>query len=92
MPSIRLYERTALRLTRRELLNVAWILGAGAVGFSGRTRAWAQSSFTAYPFTVGVASGDPTQDGFVLWTRLAPDQLNGGGMPTANVNTDWEVF
>jgi alkaline phosphatase D len=24
-----------------------------------------------YPFTLGVASGEPTEDGFVLWTRLA---------------------
>ncbi len=24
------------------------------------------------PFTLGVASGDPSPDGFVIWTRLAP--------------------
>src|ERR1700741_3989105 len=29
-------------------------------------------------FTLGVASGDPTPNGVVLWTRLAPDPLNGG--------------
>ena len=34
-----------------------------------------------YPFTLGVASGDPTPDGVVLWTRLAPRPLDGGGMP-----------
>ena len=32
-------------------------------------------------FTLGVASGTPKLDGFILWTRLAPDPLNGGGMP-----------
>ncbi|MEJ7719302.1 MAG: alkaline phosphatase D family protein [Ilumatobacteraceae bacterium] len=32
-------------------------------------------------FTLGVASGEPTPDGVVLWTRLAPDPLMGGGMP-----------
>ena len=26
--------------------------------------------FASYPFTLGVASGDPTPDGVVLWTRL----------------------
>ena len=26
-----------------------------------------------YPFTLGIASGDPAPDGFVLWTRLAPE-------------------
>ena len=38
--------------------------------------------FTRSPFTLGVASGDPTDDAVVLWTRLAPDPLApGGGMP-----------
>ncbi len=26
----------------------------------------------AFPFTLGVAAGDPAADGFVIWTRLAP--------------------
>ena len=30
------------------------------------------------PFTLGVASGDPTPDGIVLWTRLAPEPRNPG--------------
>ncbi|HEV3015168.1 MAG TPA: PhoD-like phosphatase N-terminal domain-containing protein, partial [Actinomycetota bacterium] len=34
------------------------------------------------PFTLGVASGDPTPNGVVLWTRLAPRPLEpDGGMP-----------
>jgi alkaline phosphatase D len=32
----------------------------------------------ADPFTLGVASGAPRTDGFVLWTRLAPNPLTGG--------------
>src|SRR3974377_1261140 len=28
------------------------------------------------PFSRGVASGAPRPDGFVLWTRLAPDPLS----------------
>ncbi|MFF5081973.1 alkaline phosphatase D family protein [Actinoplanes sp. NPDC000266] len=46
------------------------------------------------PFTLGVASGDPSEDGFVLWTRLAPEPLapDGlGGMPARDVPVDWEV-
>jgi phosphodiesterase/alkaline phosphatase D-like protein len=50
-----------------------------------------QPHFAAYPFTLGVASGDPVADGFVLWTRLAPDPLNGGGMPPEAVPVRWEV-
>jgi alkaline phosphatase D len=46
------------------------------------------------PFTLGVASGEPTPDGVVLWTRLArrplaPDGL--GGMPDRPVDVDWEI-
>ena len=44
-----------------------------------------------YPFKVGVASGDPTPDGFVIWTRLAPDPLAGGGMQRTNVEVRWQV-
>lgn len=43
------------------------------------------------PFSLGVASGEPTPDGFVLWTRLAPKPLEGGGMPRENINVDWQV-
>ncbi|MFI7275280.1 alkaline phosphatase D family protein [Streptomyces sp. NPDC049879] len=42
-------------------------------------------------FTLGVASGDPLPDGVVLWTRLAPDPLNGGGMPERTVEVEWQV-
>jgi alkaline phosphatase D len=50
-----------------------------------------QPRFTADPFSLGVASGDPVADGFVLWTRLAPDPLNGGGMPPEAVPVRWEI-
>ena len=43
------------------------------------------------PFTLGVASGDPLPDGVVLWTRLAPEPLNGGGMPKDPVEVEWLV-
>jgi len=42
-------------------------------------------------FTLGVASGDPLPDSVILWTRLAPDPLHGGGMPDAEVPVVWEV-
>ena len=43
------------------------------------------------PFTLGVASGDASEGSVVLWTRLAPDPLNGGGMPDVEVPVVWEV-
>ncbi len=48
-------------------------------------------TFAAYPFQLGVASGDPTADGVVLWTRLAPLPLAGGGMPAEPVPVRWEI-
>ncbi|HSF15017.1 MAG TPA: PhoD-like phosphatase N-terminal domain-containing protein, partial [Vicinamibacteria bacterium] len=47
--------------------------------------------FSTNPFTLGVASGYPLSDGFVLWTRLAPAPLLGGGMEPSPVLVDWEV-
>ena len=47
--------------------------------------------FSAYPFACGVASGDPAPDGVVLWTRLAPKPLEGGGMPNENVEVSWTI-
>ncbi|WP_329840944.1 PhoD-like phosphatase N-terminal domain-containing protein [Stenotrophomonas geniculata] len=43
------------------------------------------------PFTLGIAAGDPDPQGAVLWTRLAPDPLNGGGMPSRAVPVRWFV-
>ena len=46
------------------------------------------------PFTLGVASGDPEPDGFVIWTRLAPSPLDDdglGGMPSHRYPVEWQV-
>ena len=87
-----IYDRTLARFSRRELMKLAWMLGAAAIAppvFTRRARA--QPIFDAYPFSLGVASGDPLPDGVVLWTRLAPQPLEGGGMPMTNVDVQWEV-
>jgi alkaline phosphatase D len=53
--------------TRRSFLKTLGALGA----------AYALPSFAANPFSLGVASGYPSPDGMVLWTRLVgtPDPL-----------------
>lgn len=51
----------------------------------------AAPKFLADPFSLGVASGDPAPDGVVLWTRLAPEPLAGGGMPPHSVPVEWRV-
>jgi alkaline phosphatase D len=90
--SRRSYDRTLARLSRRELLNIAWKLGTAAVAVPfAPGRALGQMAFTSYPFTLGVASGDPWPAGVVLWTRLAPRPLEGGGMPMVNIEVAWEM-
>ncbi|MGQ0700374.1 MAG: alkaline phosphatase D family protein [Panacagrimonas sp.] len=52
-------------------------------------------TFQTNPFTLGVASGAPLADGFVIWTRLAPEPLaddtGAGGMPPQPVEVEWIV-
>ena len=86
------YDRVLARLSRRDLLKVAWLLGAGAVARPVEARrVQGTPFFNAYPFSMGVASGDPLPDGVVLWTRLAPRPLEGGGMPMLTIPVQWEI-
>ena len=88
----RFYDRALHGMTRRQLLNAAWKLGLAAVTQPVvSSRLLAQPAFTRYPFTLGVASGDPSPDSVVLWTRLAPEPFDGGGMPAARVEVGWEI-
>jgi alkaline phosphatase D len=90
--TIRFYDRAISRLSRRDLMKLAWFVGAAAVAPPLVSRRVAATPiFDAYPFPLGVASGDPLSDGVVLWTRLAPKPLEGGGMPMANVPVAWEI-
>jgi alkaline phosphatase D len=59
-------------------------------------RAAAQSWQAGNPFSLGVASGAPSPDGFVLWTRLAPEPLSSnpetpGGMSGGDVAIAYEI-
>lgn len=84
--------RHILDLHRRGALRGALGLAALATLQPVARRALAQPAFRSYPFTLGVASGDPVPDGMVLWTRLAPEPLAPmGGMPHAAVEVRWEV-
>ncbi len=86
-------------LNRRQLIAA---LGAGSLGLVAapavldaalaQTRRWPNGD----PFSLGVASGAPRPDGFVLWTRLAPDPLAAdpvtpGGMMGGDVPVAYEI-
>ncbi|MEU4312031.1 alkaline phosphatase D family protein [Nocardia sp. NPDC024068] len=82
--------------TRRRFLTggaaAAAILVAGTGG-AGSARFRAPRAL-GDPFSLGVASGDPTPDGVVLWTRLAPDPIapdGFGGMGPDPVTVDYEI-
>src|ERR1041384_165227 len=71
-----------MHLTRRLFLVRSAALAATA---------YAAPRFKKDPFSLGVMSGDPSPDGFVLWTRLAPDPLDGGGMGSTAMEVEWLV-
>jgi alkaline phosphatase D len=80
-------------VSRRHFLAQAAALGALPwLDQRADGRVISRLAFASDPFALGVASGDPDPEGFVLWTRLAPSTLEpGGGMPAEVVEVRWEV-
>ena len=78
------------RLDRRTFLGGA-AAGALALGLGRWTGIAGASAGKGEPFSLGVASGDPLHDRVILWTRLAPDPLRGGGLDEDDVEVEWEV-
>jgi alkaline phosphatase D len=74
-------------LTRRHFLGTTAAAFAAAPSIVR-----AQTLWRHYPFSVGIASGDPSPDGFVIWTRIAPEPLEPhGGMGMGIMPVRWEV-
>jgi alkaline phosphatase D len=81
-----------MSISRRAFLAASSSLAASAVWSSRAVGALKQNvKLPDQPFQVGVASGDPSPDGFVIWTRLAPKPIEGGGMPAEAVEVGWQV-
>lgn len=80
---------------RKMILNRRSLIGASAsLGLLGAcsTLSVRTGALRRDPFTLGVAAGDPAPDGFVIWTRLAPEPLApSGGMVPKPVTVGWEV-
>jgi alkaline phosphatase D len=73
---------------RRRLLH---LIGVSAAALCLPRSVWSQPRLTSNPFTLGVASGSPTADSVVLWTRLHVPDLFGASLGTAPVTVRWEV-
>ena len=73
-------------MNRRDLITAAL---ATFVSAQTSARVQARPRFATDPFTLGVASGDPSSDGFVLWTRLVGPALS--LLDEKAVAVNWEV-
>ncbi len=73
-------------LQRRCLLQLA-ALGSASLWLP--RRAWSQAKFDTSAFGLGVASGSPTHDSVVLWTRLMPPIPS--SINSVGVSVRWEV-
>lgn len=90
-------DKYSAELGRRSFLGLtgvsaaAFLVGTGALPTAEAT---GKGRIPGDPFGLGVASGDPRPDGFVAWTRLAPEPLaedGHGGMPLRQAPVGYEV-
>jgi len=77
------------RITRRTFNRMA--AAAGVLTALPLGSASSQVRFGSPPFQLGVASGDPSADGFVIWTRLAPEPFDPGYLGQTIFELTWEV-
>lgn len=88
-----------MRTSRRALLQAGLGIGGALVAPASPRPLDLRPTAAAVPtldnpFSLGVASGDPWPDGFVIWTRLARQPLaeDGlGGMPGGRRGVQWQV-
>ena len=84
---------TSSSVDRRRFLEYVW-WGAGsamAMALLPGGTLKAARRFASNPFTLGVASGDPTASGIVLWTRLAPEPADPTALGRAKIPVGWRV-
>ena len=81
-----------LDLSRRFALKAFGASAVTGLALISGVRAIAAPMFKTYPFQLGIASGEPAADGFVIWTRIAPEPFEiDYGMPAAPIEVRWEV-
>jgi alkaline phosphatase D len=78
-------------IDRRRALKALVAVGGAALPVPRLARA-AEESLADDPFALGVASGFPTDQSVVLWTRLAPRPLQPmGSLPPVSFPVRWEL-
>jgi alkaline phosphatase D len=79
-------------LTRRTVVGASAAATVTIIDLASTPASYPRD-FDGY-FTLGIASGDPSYDGVVLWTRLARDPLASdglGALPLRNLPVHWEI-
>ncbi len=75
-------------MKRRQLLSLA----AASAALIGLPKAgWGRARWPVDPFSLGVASGSPSSDSMVLWTRLSPEALTQTGQHHTSIYISWQL-
>ncbi len=75
-------------MKRRQLLQCA--TACAALVSLPRT-GWGQQPWQGNPFGLGIASGSPTHDSVVLWTRLDPGAAEAAGLTHQAIPVTWQL-
>ena len=78
-------------MQRRQILGLAAASAASAALVALPKISWGRLSWPTDPFTLGVASGSPTSQSMVLWTRLGRGALAQAGQTLAHVPVTWQL-
>ena len=76
---------------RRKILQIAALGAVSSASLWLPRSSWSQPKFQSNPFKLGVASGSPTHDSVVLWTRLVDDGFLGSKIGISPITVRWEV-
>lgn len=77
-------------ISRRQFVYGSALTFAGCTALGPGVSRHADHEGKEYPFRLGVASGDPTSDSVILWTRLAPEPLSDMSL-TAPISVSWVI-
>lgn len=78
-------------MQRRQILGLAAASAASAALVGLPKTSWGRLSWPTDPFTLGVASGSPTSQSMVLWSRLGREALTQAGQTHAPVPVTWQL-
>ena len=75
-------------MQRRHLLKLA----AASAALTGLPQTgWGRQTWSANPFSLGIASGSPTSDSVVLWTRLGLAEIEAVGLSNRPASVTWQI-